>query len=95
MTFSWTGFLPARDNVQGARVSHKKGMDGSMPGKMKVALSGYWRRVKHRQLIMQAPLIGEGFLAAARHIQNEVKQLPAYLFNGLFTGSDGARIDVH
>ncbi len=31
MTFSWTGFLPARDNVRGARVSHKKGMDGSMP----------------------------------------------------------------
>ncbi len=39
--------------------------------------SGHRRRVKHRQLIIQAPPIGEGFLTAAGDIKNKPEQLLA------------------
>lgn len=57
--------------------------------------SGHWRRVKYRQLVMQSPLVRESLFPAAGDIENKVKQLPAHIFDCLFTRGDGACIDIH
>ena len=57
--------------------------------------SGHRCRVKHRQLVMQSPLIRESFLLPAGDVENKVEQLPAHFFNGFFAGSDSARVNIH
>ena len=57
--------------------------------------SRHRRRVKHRQLIVQSPLIREGLLVAAGDIKNKFKQLQPYLFDGFFSSGDGSRVDIH
>ena len=55
---------------------------------------GYGSWVEEGEVVVEAPVVGPGLLAAAGDLEDEVEDLPADLFDGGLAGGDGAGVDV-
>ena len=53
---------------------------------------GGW--VEEGEVVVEAPVVGPGFFVAAGYFEDQVEDLPAYLFDGGLAGGDGAGVDV-
>ena len=53
---------------------------------------GGW--VEEGEVVVEAPVVGPGFFAAAGYFEDEVEELPAYLLDCGVAGGDGSGVDV-